>query len=164
MRKPRITWEIRGFLPAGALPAGVVRGYEATSRSGARLQFTFSGHECGFDEFGVVLDDPRGEVLRALAERLWLHPKFEVVGPIVGPNPVLVVDVLERPQWSAERALHHHVVFVPQPFASPPMAYAYQDVASLVLVTIARDLLANWPGVPVSLDSIGVHAAPAVAM
>jgi hypothetical protein len=60
-----------------------------------------------------MLDNPGDEVFGALAARLGLHPEFKVLGPVVGLDPIAMVDVLERRQRATEGLFHHDGMLEP---------------------------------------------------
>ena len=54
---------------------------------------------------------PKDRVYGPYAVGLWPHPKFEILDPVVCPQPVPVVDVLIRHQMPPEEGFHHQDVF-----------------------------------------------------
>jgi hypothetical protein len=68
----------------------------------ACLLLALASFQLGIDQFWVVVHDPRDEIFRALAARLGLNPKFEVLRTVVRLDAVFVMHVLERLKWSTE--------------------------------------------------------------
>jgi hypothetical protein len=109
--------------------------------------------------WGVVVEggqSVRNAVLDPLTTRLRIDPKLEVLGPVVVPHSIEVVDVLAGGQGATEDALHDDGVL-----SSPDSTGdAHQDVA--VTVETSTECLWSLPErVPVLAPARVVRITPA---